>query len=198
MGTCLVVGGPNSGKTSLVLSLANLFGAELVIRTVTSAGKAVAWESSRARCELVSAHPHTTLEAQTIRVTVRTVKAWKEFDLVDTAGLVSYIHHDEAIRRAMAQTVALLSSADLVLHLVDAATLGSGLSEAVGPIDLELASYCHDHRSYLVVATKMDLATAPRGLARIRQLFPEGHIVPVSVVTGQGLKVVKSYIIRAL
>jgi GTP-binding protein len=59
--------------------------------------------------------------------------------------------------------------------------------------DLELREWLEFHRKpYVVVATKIDKLRShqerERGLAAIREEYPEGPIVPFSAVTGQGVK----------
>src|SRR5690606_4644564 len=95
-----------------------------------------------AKERLSSDSPHETRCLQSIRLELPVGKGVKRFDIVDTSGLVDGIHGDAKIRRAMAQTLAAVRDADLILHLVDAARAGEeGVLRAIGDVDYQVAQF---------------------------------------------------------
>ncbi len=107
------------------------------------------------------------------------------------------IHPEGEIRLAMAQSLMLLRDADLVMHIIDAALIGKDRS-SLGVLEEELATWGRTRGNYLILANKMDLASANQGLRTIEHHFSALPIIATSARTGQGFREVKKYVLRIL
>lgn len=200
MKKCIVIGKTNVGKTLFVLQFADYLGVkELVIRVEEPGG-----ERREMRCTLSEAierlsseSPHQTRALHSIRLELPAGKGVKHFDIVDTSGLVDGIHGDAAVRKAMAQTLAAVREADVILHLVDAAKAGSsGVLKAVGDVDYQVAQFAQMRDGYLILANKIDLPEGAEGLEKIRSEFSGHAVLPISALHRQGFKEVKRFVWR--
>ncbi len=127
MKRCIVIGKTNVGKTLFVLQFAAYLGADRLEITFEEPGgekRTVTLSVDQAIRQLSSQEPHQTRCLQSIRLELPVGKGVKRFDVVDTSGLIEGIHGDVKVRKAMAQTLAAVRDADLILHLVDAAKAG--------------------------------------------------------------------------
>lgn len=146
---------------------------------------------------LSSADPHQTRCLQSIHLELPVGKGVKRFDIVDTSGLMEGIHKDAAVRKAMAQTLGAVRDAHLILHLVDAAKAGQlGVTAAVGDVDYQVAHFAQIREGYLILANKIDLPGAERGVELIRSEFSQHAVIPVSAINRQGFKEVKRFVWR--
>ena len=119
--------------------------------------------------------------------------------MVDSAGLAEHIHGDADVRKGMAQTIGALLCADVVLHVIDAARVGEdGPALGLGRIDYEVARYARLRPQYLILANKMDLPEADRGLGVIREAFGRDRVMPVSALTMRGFREVRAGVRRLL
>ena len=202
MKRCIVIGQPNVGKTMFVLQFALYLGlAEARIAFAEAGGRR--WEKAyrvdHALADLTGAGPHHTRQLQSIRLDLPVGKGRRALELVDTSGLVDGIHPDAAIRRAMAQTLATVRDAHLILHVLDAAAAGRrGALAGIGEVDYQVAQFAQMRGGYLLLANKMDLPDVPRGLARIRQELAGHPIAPISALHRQGFHEVKAFVWRHL
>jgi len=203
MKRCVVVGRPNVGKTLLVLRLAE----HLKVKTVEVAfcephgrRESKTYPLDAAIRELVGQNPHQTRCLQSIVVAVPAAKGRRVVEIVDTTGLVDYIHENPQVRKAMAQTLEVLRPADLIIHVIDAAETGrDGRADPpVGTIDRQLADFAGSRGGYFIVANKMDLPGASHGLARLQRLFSAYTVLPVSAAAKTGLQEVKRHVLRNL
>lgn len=202
MKRCIIVGRPNVGKTMFALQFALYLGlVEARIAFAEAGGRR--WERAfsveTALADLTGAEPHRTRQLQTLRLELPARKGRRELELVDTSGLVDGIHPDAALRRAMAQTLAAVREAHMILHMIDAALAGgTDAGQAIGQVDYEVARFARSRGGYLLVANKMDLPEAARGLDRIRTEFAGHPIAPVSALCRQGFHEVKAFVYRHL
>ncbi len=202
MSRCLVIGKPNVGKSVFVLHFARYLGLSEVRLTCEDAeGRRFqrAYAVEAAVRDLSGAAPHQTRCLQSVTLDLPAGKGTKRLELVDTSGLSEGIHADINVRRAMAQTLANVREAHIILHMVDASQAAvAGAVAAIGEVDYQVAQFAQMRGGYLLLANKMDLPTAPAGLALIRREFA-GHIVlPISALHGQGFREVKRYVWRWL
>jgi len=199
---CIIIGRPNVGKTMFALQFALYLGlAQPRIAFAEAGGRR--WEKEydigSALADLTGSEPHHTRQLQTLRLELPAGKGRREFELVDTSGLVDGIHPDAAIRRAMAQTLAAVRDAQIILHMVDAAQAGrTDAVQALGEVDYQVAQFAQMRGGYLLVANKMDLPEAARGLNRIRREFVGHPVAPVSALYRQGFHEVKAFVWRHL
>jgi predicted GTPase len=195
---CLLVGQANVGKTLFLVNFAAYLGAQAVqLFAVTSDGTSAATDLplGRARAVLVGDRPHTTLSLQGVQVRFGRGKGQHVVQILDSTGLGDRVHPDPSVRAGMAQTLRTLRAADLVLHMLDAALAGSaGLGQAVGEIDRQIAAFASGERPYAILANKMDLPPARRGLARLRSAFPGRTVIPVSALRGSGFREVRLFV----
>lgn len=156
-----------------------------------------AYPMADALTSLTSTRPHHTRQLQSIALELPAGKGTKQFELVDTSGLVDGIHPDAAIRRAMAQTLATVREAKVILHVVDAAALGTrGVVNVIGDVDYQVAQFTQMRGGYLLLANKMDLPGAEEGLAKLRREFVGHPIAPISALHKQGFHEVKAFVWR--
>src|SRR5690606_38812604 len=119
MKRCIIIGQPNVGKTMFALQFALYLGvAETRMAFAEAGGRR--WERAVAVAEalgsLTGEDPHRTRQLQSLLLDLPAGKGRRQFELVDTSGLVDGIHPDPLIRRAMAQTLAAVRDAHIVLQ----------------------------------------------------------------------------------
>lgn len=203
MKQCIIVGQTNVGKTAFALSFAESLGldkVEIVFTYPDGFATRQAYALSIARQELIGPSAHKTRCLQSIALTLPAGKGVKHIKLVDTAGLTDGIHAETEIRRAIAQTLQQVRAADLILHMVDAAQIGrQGESEqTLTEVDRQIASFAQSRGIYVLLASKMDQSSAQQGLVRIKLLFPNQLVVPVSALNKTGMKEVRAIVARHL
>ncbi len=200
MKRCIVIGKTNVGKTLFVLQFAAYLGADRLEITFEEPGGEKRTETlsvDQAIRQLSSQEPHQTRCLQSIRLELPVGKGVKRFDVVDTSGLIEGIHGDVKVRKAMAQTLAAVRDADLILHLVDAAKAGErGVLQAVGDVDYQVAQFAQMRDAYAILANKVDLPNADVGVEKIRQEFSGHVIIPISALHRRGFKEVKRFVWR--
>lgn len=200
----LVIGNANVGKTLFCLRFAAFLGLrQLRVFVERTDGKTeeklLTVEEAQ---ELLSGpEAHHTRDLQTIALSVPRGKSNRQLLLTDTTGLTDGIHPDAEIREAMAQTLSALTSAQVILHVVDAARLGtdssgSGKPSAWKPVDDQLAEYGHSCGGYLILANKMDLPGAKAGYQQLCKRFGKHRVVPVSALYGGGFREVRQHVWR--
>lgn len=195
---CLIVGRPNVGKTLLLITFAAHCGVEhlqLQIQPVGGAPVVQTFSLAEARARLVSPSPHHTQHVQAVELMLPRGKGRRRFRLIDTTGLTDDIHEHADLRRAVAQTLQQLRSAAVILHVLDAAAIGrQGPDRNLPEIDRQVARYASLRHAYLIVANKMDLPWAKQGYELIRKQFAQQRVLPVSALTGAGMKDVKAFV----
>jgi len=197
---CIVIGKTNVGKTLFVIQFAAYLGVRELEFTFEEPGgtrRTAAYTVEKAVRELSSEEPQKTRRLQSVRLELPVGKGVKRFELVDTSGLVDGIHGDVKVRKAMAQSLAAVRDADLILHLVDAAKAGEeGVLRAVGDVDYHVAQFAQMRDGYAILANKMDLPHAEAGVERIRQEFSGHVVIPISAMHRRGFKEVKRFVWR--
>lgn len=200
MKRCIVIGKTNVGKTLFVIQFAAYLGVkelEITFEEPSGSKRTSAYTVEEAMRELSSEEPHQTRCLQSIRLELPVGKGVKRFEIVDTSGLIEGIHGDHKVRKAMAQSLAAVRDADLILHLVDAAKAGeAGVLRAVGDVDYQVAQFAQMRDGYLILANKIDLPHAEEGVERIRQEFSGHAVIPISALHRQGFREVKRFVWR--
>ncbi|NLK08401.1 MAG: GTP-binding protein HSR1 [Firmicutes bacterium] len=200
MKQCVLIGKTNVGKTVFAINFADFLGvSKLAIEFTTPNGEIYErnLSLSDALQELTSDTPHHTLGLQKFQISLPGLKGRKRFTIVDTSGLTEGIHREAFVRKAMAQTLAQVRTAAVILHLIDAGSVGKvGVLEAVGEVDWQVAQFGGMRRGYAILANKMDLMGAKQGLLKIRQDFPGHLIIPISALNKTGFTEVKQYVWR--
>ena len=205
----LLVGATNAGKTLFAVNFAAYLGVhKLRLRRVALAAESVGGGEAEsvsvvpfdaARRTLVSGEPYKTRDLAAIDLELPVGKGRRGLSVVDSAGLSEHIHRDPNVRKGMAQTIGALLKADVVLHVIDAARVGEdGPALGLGRVDYEIARYGRLRPGYLVLANKMDLPEADRGLGMIREAFGRDRVVPVSALTMRGFREVRAGVRRLL
>lgn len=194
----LIVGRTNVGKTLLLLSFAEycgLNGINLHIREPTGAERTEQLSLDQARTVLVSEAANETRNLQVVEVSLPKRKQHRRFRVVDTTGVTDSIHEAVDVRQGVAQTLAELRRAAMVLHVVDAAAIGSNDGrDPLAAVDLQIARYAPLRAPYALVANKMDLPEAVTGLSIIRRTLTPRQLLPVSALHGSGLGGVKRFV----
>lgn len=199
---CIVIGKANVGKTLFAINFANYLGVtrlEMEVNPAEGESYRHTLGTKEALQELTSPEPHHTLGLQSIQIQIRGRKGRKHFALVDTSGLTEGIPGKTLIRKAMAQTLAQVRGASIILHLIDASSTGKpGAIEAMGEVDWQVAQFGGMRDGYAVLANKMDLPEAAAGLLQIRQELP-GHVIfPISALHKTGFAEVKRFVLHHL
>jgi len=96
----------------------------------------------------------------------------------------------------MAQTISLLRSADLILHIVDLSLVSKDFVYSNCSIDHEFYNYGVLRKSYLLLGNKYDLQSAKENLPRLTTAFPKAAVFPVSALHSQGFREVKACVAR--
>ncbi len=197
MKDCVIIGKPNVGKTLFLVNFAEYIGACDLQFAQAASDEARRYEFGRARAELVGVSPHMTRDVRPATLKIRVGKGMREFYMTDSTGLCEGIHADPSVRAGMAASLRRLRAADIILHMVDASKASAPQAlEAAGEVDLEIARFSCWKWGYALLANKMDLPEAERGLQRIKSMFPSSLIIPVSALTGRGFRQVKGFIMR--
>jgi GTPase Era involved in 16S rRNA processing len=198
MQECVIIGRPNSGKTIFALQFASFVGARSVDITARSPDNLLTcrhYSVKDAKNDLCSQNLHKTRMIQSIVIKMAIGKAEVAFKLTDTCGLTETIHPEPAIRYGMAQTLGLMRTANLILHMIDLSQITADYSEQA-TIDHEIYYYGLTRRFYMILANKMDLPIAKEGLTRLKSIFPSAFILPISALYSHGLGEVKTYVAR--
>lgn len=202
MRRCVVVGKPNVGKTLFVLNFARYLGNREILMTFENSQGEIrsrVYVVNSALRELTGETLHLTRETQSLIVDLPVRKGREALEILDTTGLSEGIHNNPALRRAMAQTLVKLSSADITLHVVDAVNgFRSGRAEEVGEVDREVYLWGRLRGGYCILANKMDLPGAREGVARVLKAFPGCPVIPISALTMEGFKEVRRFVQREL
>jgi predicted GTPase len=198
MQECVIIGRPNSGKTVFALQFASFLGARSVDITARSPDNMLTcrhYTLKDAQKDLCSMALHKTRMIQSIVIKMAIGKAEVAFKLTDTCGLTETIHPEPAIRCGMAQTLGLMRTANLILHMIDVSQVTAAYNTEE-TIDHELYHYGLTRKFYMILANKMDLPTAKEGLTRLKSAFPSAFVLPISALHNHGLGEVKSYVAR--
>ena len=202
MKSFFLVGQANVGKTLFLINFAaylRLSELELELIQPDGSRRQMQLPTERARTLLVGSEPHSTRQLQSITMTLPVRKGNKHFRMIDSTGLSDGIHHSTDVRKGMAQTLRQLSQSELVLHMFDAAEIGKSTSRpaagsVLNEIDLHIAAYMNRRKSYAILANKMDLPGSKAGMQKLRSLYPQHRIFPISALYSQGFREVKSFV----
>lgn len=198
MRECLIIGRPNSGKTLFALNFAGYLGInhiDLTCRTYDGLMTCRHFTLEEAKRELCGNTLHKTQSLQSMLLTMKAGKATANFKLTDTCGVSERIHPDVRIRKGMAQTLRLLRSVDLILHVIDLSLVNKDFASQAS-IDYEFYNYGMIGKAYLVLGNKYDLSAAKCNLSRLSAAFPHANIVPISALYSQGFREVKACVAR--
>src|SRR5690606_10867293 len=103
---------------------------------------------------------------------------------------------DRQVRLAVAQTLRALRWAHATLHVIDADRVGREGRDAIAEVERQIARYLPLRAPYAVLANKMDLPFAPRGLATIRKEFAGRTVLPISALRQSGFREVRRFVVR--
>lgn len=199
MRECVIVGSPNSGKTLFALNFAGFLGSksvDITFRTFDGLLTCRHLTLPDARKELCSTAVHKTRQLQSMILKMSVGKAAVTFKLTDTCGLTEEIHPDPGIRKAMAQALGAVRSADFILHIVDLSRFNSPISPISATIDHEIYRYGLIRHNYIILANKNDLPVAKDNLHKANATFPQAQILPISALYSDGFREVKAYVAR--
>lgn len=198
MRECIIIGRPNSGKTLFALNFAGFLGTkniDVTFRTYDGLMTCRHFSLEEAKRELCGNMAHKTCSLQSMVLNMKVGKTAVNFKLTDTCGVSEEIHQNEKIRKGMAQTISLLRSVDLILHVVDLSLVNKGYYNK-SSIDSELYNYGKVAKSYLLLGNKYDLNVAKNNFTHLVAAFPKAMIVPISALYSQGFKEVKACVAR--
>ncbi|WP_094606351.1 hypothetical protein SPSIL_029070 [Sporomusa silvacetica DSM 10669] len=198
MRECVIIGRPNSGKTLFALNFAGYLGTkniDVTFRTYDGLMACRHFSIEEAKRELCSSTLHKTCSLQSMLLNMKVGKATVNFKLTDTCGVSEQIHADERIRKGMAQTIGLLRSVDLLLHVVDLSLINKGFSKQ-SSIDNEFYNYGMICKSYVLLGNKYDLSSAKNNLPHLATAFPKARIMPISALYSQGFREVRACVAR--
>jgi len=197
----ILVGLPNSGKTMFALNFAAYIGSKTVDVTFRSYDGLMTcrhFSIEEAKSQLCGMALHKTRSLQSLVLTMSLAKSTVHFKITDTCGVGEKIHHDETIRRGMAQTLSLLRCADFIFHIIDVSGLHKEYKNNPNTIDQEIYNYGLFRNSYTILANKIDLPSAVSNMSNLAYLFPNATAIPVSALHSHGFKEVKACVVRNL
>lgn len=199
---CVVIGKTNVGKTLFALRFAAMLSLKEVAVTFRPSNGPDVRRSLPIEvgiATLTGDQPHLTRCIQSFELILPKGKGKQLLSLMDTCGLADGIHPEPEVRRAMAQTLAVVRNADVVLHMVDASKVGQdGVLTGLGPVDYQVAQFAGMRAGYAILANKMDLPGSEKGLRRLRSEFSGYFIFAISALKGEGLKEVKQFVWKHL
>ena len=179
----VLLGRPNVGKTLLLLNFAAYLGANEIIRHEMD-HRSTKVPMERARRELVSFVGHKVVDPITVTIERKSNSGREPLVFFDGAGVAEGIHPDYRVRRAIAETLDRLGSAEVVLHVVDSgqypvASLDDALCGLIGRI-----------APSLILANKIDLHHET-ALKALRLHFAGHTVLPLSGLTRRGFRELK-------
>ncbi|MFC4766406.1 GTPase domain-containing protein [Effusibacillus consociatus] len=200
MRNCLVLGRTNVGKTMFCVNFAEFLGLhrlEVFYQLPDGSTRQKKYDLSSARHELSGLGQHKTRSLQSIQLDLPGGKGARKFTLTDSTGLTDGVHPDRGLREAMAQTLGELKAADCILHMVDLGEVAkAGSLRSLGELDLQIAEFGEFKDGYAMLANKMDLPEAKKGLALLQEEMRGTRIIPISSIYRQGFREVKEYVWR--
>lgn len=200
MKNCLLVGRTNVGKTLFCLNFAEylgLKGLEVYFQLPDGTKRQRKFALPEAREELSSVGLHHTRSLQSINLQLPMKKGVRQFRMTDSTGLTDGIHPDPDLRKAMAQTLVELQSADSIFHLVDIQQVQeAGGFKGLGELDLQIAEYGRQKQNYVLLANKVDVPAAKAYLPNLLQQIPAVPCIPISAKFRQGFREVKEHVWR--
>lgn len=198
----IVLGQTNAGKTLFTLNFAAYLGADSVTITFQNQKDGVFKRTlliTEAIDLLVSRLEHFTRDIQSTTLSLPWGKGNRNFELLDTAGLTDGIHENIQIRTAMAQTLAMVRKADIILHILDCDKIATvDILRSIGEVDYQVAQFGQLRDGYVILANKMDLPGSSAGLAKIKAEFPGNRVIAISALEKRGFREVKDYVRRLL
>ncbi len=197
----LIVGKPNVGKTLLMINFAAYLGLrELHLEVSEGDGvrRSQRLTTDRARRDLVSLYAPKTHRMQTLMLDQGLGRQRVPWTVADTMGIAEGIAEEPEIRHQVALTLERLLRADMVLHVLDASSVGLRRMEAPGPFDAALAELGQLLKGYLIIANKMDKPGSHEGLRLIKERYRGVPVTPVSAVTRRGFRDMKNWMARLM
>ncbi|MCL4463073.1 MAG: GTPase ObgE [Firmicutes bacterium] len=150
-----------------------------------NAGKSTFLSSVSAARPKVADYPFTTLSPN---LGVVDIAGIEPFVIADIPGLIGGAHEGVGLGHEFLRHV---ERTRLLIHLVDAASVDGRnpladyrqINEELRLYDQKLANLVQ-----VVAANKIDLPQAAEGLALLRQELGAEHVMPISAVTGEGVR----------
>jgi hypothetical protein len=202
----LVIGKTNVGKTLFCIRFAQYMGIkELQWMVEHTDGSTEQNRMSLREAEHILSGPdaHHTRGLQSFAMEFPRGKGYRQLLMTDTTGLAQGIHPDVELRNAMAQTLQVMADAPLLIHVVDASSLGwtgkhAGMetADAWDQLDEQVSRFGVRQPGYLILANKMDLPGAKMGYQRLRQRFTKQRVIPISAMHNMGFREVKQHVWR--
>jgi len=159
-----------------------------------NAGKSTLLSRISAAHPKIASYPFTTLEPQ---LGIVEVGQYRRFTVADLPGLIEGAHKGKGLGDEFLRHV---ERTRIVVHMVDAAPVDrSDPVESYHAIREELRLYSPllAEKPEIVVANKMDLHGAEHGLRRLREAL-DVEVLPISAITGKGLKALIISIVKTL
>jgi len=197
--SCLIIGKPNVGKTSFMISFAEFLGIQhlkISFKAINGQVEGRGYSLDLARGYLVSTSPFKTKDLQEIKLDIPKFRGKTRISLIDSGGLIDTNSAIDEVRNSMLLTLQTLKEVSTILHIVDAAAVNSDTISSISAIDKEINQYGRMKGRYCILANKMDLAESTEGLAKLRDSFKDTYIIPMSTVSKIGLKEVRSFVAR--
>ncbi len=159
-----------------------------------NAGKSTLLSRISAAHPKIAAYPFTTLDPM---VGIVDTDAYQRFTVADLPGLIRGAHEGKGLGDEFLRHI---ERTRILVHLVDAAPADGSDPPANYRVirnELELYSARLAAKPELVVANKMDLQDAERGLERLREELAR-DVIPISGLTGQGVRKLLARILHTL
>ncbi|WP_053957288.1 GTPase domain-containing protein [Inediibacterium massiliense] len=195
MKTCLIIGKPNAGKTLFLLNFAEYIGLKKVKIEHTKINHKVdtkEYDLEEAKKILSSPIPYKTQCLQSIKLEIHMIKGKKEIIMMDSSGFTDGIHKDIQIRRAMAQTLEQIQNSHVIFHVFDLT------DDHIEEVDEQLAKYGMTQGGYVILGNKIDLLDRKDEIIKFQRKFINHYVIPISALTKEGFREVKSYVCRRL
>lgn len=194
----IIIGRANAGKTLFLLNFAEFLGyRDLVIRMKTEYDESEKSDLIEAfKQNMVGEMNNTTKCLQLINMNMPDLKGKKKVLFIDTTGLSSSIHFDQVVRNGMAQTLMLLRENNMILHIIDTASLSE--EKKVDSMDIEIYKYGRKRGNYLILANKTDLDAFKKGFQILNREFRDVKIFKISALNKTGFKEVKRHLLKLI
>ena len=201
MSRCLIIGRPNVGKTCFTLNFAEYLGLKKIKMTIQQPAGYLATQTfaiKEAREELISTEPNKTRSLKFIDLNLPMGKSKGQLTLIDSCGLADGIHPDWEIRKAMSETIRQINESQIILHLIDLSKLEQDKLPKITIIDDMLLKYVQSFPAYAILANKIDLESAQKGLDFLHKELKKILIIPISALYQLGFREVQRFVWRNL
>lgn len=184
---CLFTGQVNSGKSSLIMSLAKYNSNKQVL--VSHAGSEENHKVAYLEQEKVSRNAYTTDNITHYIFLLGCKGKYYKYDMIDSVGLIDDVYDKPELRDSLWQLFYQLSKCDILVHTINAYQYSNNYGLNMLDIEKEIIEYQRKkNNKSIICATFADKKSAKKGVKQIRKAYPQIPVIALSNDNGLGVK----------